>query len=147
MYLRIFLLLLLSIYKIFFLLNCVIYACWRTPWQNFLESPLFPPTLPCYCLQSSICYPHRICFSPLFLFSNLQTKPDNLSVPHKPNQTIRVLFDILLSNADPQTSLRQRVCSSIPDYALVTRSGQALQDWVFFCFFLIIMKWAGLWFW
>ena len=44
----------------------------------FIQSPSFPPTLPCYCLQSSICYPHRICFSPLFLFSNLQTKPDNL---------------------------------------------------------------------
>ena len=40
MYLCIFLLLLLSIYKIFFLLNCVIYVCWGIPWQNFLESPL-----------------------------------------------------------------------------------------------------------
>ena len=40
MYLCIFWLLLLSIYKIFFLLNCVIYACWGIPWQNFLESPL-----------------------------------------------------------------------------------------------------------
>ena len=40
MYLCIFLLLLLSIYKIFFLLNCVIYACWGIAWQNFLESPL-----------------------------------------------------------------------------------------------------------
>ena len=40
MYLRIFLLLLLSIYKIFFLLNCVIYACWGTPWKKFLKSPL-----------------------------------------------------------------------------------------------------------
>ena len=33
-------LLLLSIYKIFFLLDCVIYACWGTPWKKFLESPL-----------------------------------------------------------------------------------------------------------
>ena len=34
-------LLLLSIYKIFFLLDYVIYACWGTPWKKFLESPLF----------------------------------------------------------------------------------------------------------
>ena len=33
-------LLLLSIYKIFFLLDCVIYACWGTPWKKFLELPL-----------------------------------------------------------------------------------------------------------
>ena len=32
--------LLLSIYKIFFLLDCVIYVYWGTPWKNFLESPL-----------------------------------------------------------------------------------------------------------
>ena len=30
-------------YIIFFLLlDCVIYACWGTPWKNFLESPLNP---------------------------------------------------------------------------------------------------------
>ena len=40
MYLLVFLLLLLSIYKIFFLLDCVIYACWGTLWKKFLESPL-----------------------------------------------------------------------------------------------------------
>ena len=42
MYLRIFWLLLLSIYKIFFLLDCVIYACLGIPWKKFLESPLTP---------------------------------------------------------------------------------------------------------
>ena len=40
MYLRVFLLLLLSIYEFFFLLDCVIYACWGTPLKKFLELPL-----------------------------------------------------------------------------------------------------------
>ena len=35
-----FLLLLLSIYKILFLLDCVIFACWETPWKKFLKPPL-----------------------------------------------------------------------------------------------------------
>ena len=39
-----FFLLLLSIYKIFILLDCVIYACWGTPWKNFLDSPLITTT-------------------------------------------------------------------------------------------------------
>ena len=42
MYLPVFWLLLLSIYKIFFLLDCVIYACLGIPWKKFLESPLAP---------------------------------------------------------------------------------------------------------
>ena len=28
---------LLSIYKIFFLLDCIVYACWGTPWKKFLK--------------------------------------------------------------------------------------------------------------
>ena len=71
MYLRIFWLLLLSIYKIFFLLNCVIYACWGISWQNFLESPLVP-SLPLRLSRSTRRVPYLDDFKSTHFFNSLK---------------------------------------------------------------------------
>ena len=58
----VFWLLLLSTYKFFFLLDCIIYACWEKSWKKFLEPPLLPTKDMLYIHKKIIIINENLCW-------------------------------------------------------------------------------------